>query len=695
MKRSIFLLGLFVALPVFVHADVLSDILRGDYNAKTMSATETDSVLNGVGGSRYRLTCENKQPLFRRSFLADYYLVDTQKGTRVRLSDQPVRDAQLSPNGDYVVYAKADNNLYIYKVRFETEVPITTDTDREIHNGIADWLYEEEFGATGMFAFSPDSKMLAFVRLDETDVPVFTWQEYIKEDGAATGGLYPVSKSLRYPKAGERNARASVCVYDLYYKTIRTLQLPEMNDAYIPRVRWTNMVQSGKRKEAVSEIVVERLNRDQNKMEVLLVNPKSTVSRLFYTESSNSCFVDYSLFDSWQWLSDNRVIVLSEKGGYRQAYLYSSQGIEQRLLTQEQRDVTKLYGFDEGTQTLFYQAATTPEERLCYAVNIKKQVTKLLTGEVGTHELTFSKDYKHYIDCYQSTRTPNRYALYTTGKEDMTTLLSNEPVRDAWEALGIPEMEFFTFATERGDTLHGWQILPKDFDKSKRYPVVMFQYSGPASQRVLNRWRKRFEYYLASQGYAVVSVDGRGTDARGRAFRNATYMQLGLREAEDQISTAQYLQTLPYVDGGRIAIVGWSYGGFEALMCMSKQPRVAGGQTPLFRCGIAIAPVTSWRLYDSAYTERYMRRPQVNDRGYDSSDLTKLAADLQGKLLIVHGLADDNVHVQNTFLYTEALVQAGKQFEMQIYPDDNHFLRNRSNYEHLHRRLLWFLENNL
>lgn len=309
--------------------------------------------------------------------------------------------------------------------------------------------------------------------------------------------------------------------------------------------------------------------------------------------------------------------------------------------------------------------------------------------------MTFSKDYKHYIDCYQSTRTPNRYALYTTGKEDMTTLLSNEPVRDAWEALGIPEMEFFTFATERGDTLHGWQILPKDFDKSKRYPVVMFQYSGPASQRVLNRWRKRFEYYLASQGYVVVSVDGRGTDARGRAFRNATYMQLGLREAEDQISTAQYLQTLPYVDGGRIAIVGWSYGGFEALMCMSKQPRVAEGQTPLFRCGIAIAPVTSWRLYDSAYTERYMRRPQVNDRGYDISDLTKLAADLQGKLLIVHGLADDNVHVQNTFLYTEALVQAGKQFEMQIYPDDNHFLRNRSNYEHLHRRLLWFLENNL
>ena len=691
IQHLIILVGMLL-LPLTAQADTLTDLLTGKYNAKTMSAQEIDSVLNGTSTERYRLEYENKQQLFRHSFLADYYLIDTQKGTRKHLSDGPIRDAVLSPNGDYVVYAKADGNLYINKLRFEgVEVAITKDTNPEIFNGIADWLYEEEFGITGLFAFSPDSKMVAFVRLDETGVPVFQWQNYI-----GLQGQYPQIESLRYPKSGEKNASATVCVYDIQAKTTRTMQLSEMSEAYIPRIRWTNIPAAKGNETATAELAILRLNRDQNKMEVLLGNPKSTVTRTFYKEESQTCYVDYEMFDSWQWLQDNRVIVLSEKGGYTQAYLYSSQGMEQKLLTPEKRDITKLYGFDETTQTLYYQAVDgDPEERHAFARNIKKQTTTLLTSERGTHDLTFAKDYKHYVDCYQSIRTANRYALYTTGKQDRKTLLDNDSIRDVWETSGIPEGDFFTFTTERGDTLHGFQILPKDFDPSKRYPVVMFQYSGPASQRVLNRWRKRFEYYVATQGYVVVSVDGRGTNARGRAFRNASYMQLGLKEAEDQISTAQYMQTLPYVDKEHIAIVGWSYGGFEALMCLSKQPRVEEGQTPLFRCGIAIAPVTSWRLYDSAYTERYMRRPQVNDTGYDNSDLTKMAGELQGKLLIVHGLADDNVHAQHTLLYVDALVQAGKQFEMQIYPDDNHFLRKRGNYEHLHRRLMLFLDQNM
>lgn len=691
MKNHALLIGLFALLPCMVHADMLTDILDGHYNAKTMSAHEKDSILNGTNVERFRLEYENKQQLFRRSFFADYYLVDNQKHTRLRISDAPIRDAQLSPNGKYIVYAKQDGNLYIYKVDFKTEVPVTTDANPEIFNGIADWLYEEEFGITGMFAFSPDSKMLAFIRLDETGVPVFEWQNYINQPGQ-----YPTSDSLRYPKAGETNASASVRIYDIHQKTTRTMQLPEMKEAYIPRIRWTNLPQSPKKgEEPAADLVILRMNRDQNKMEVLLGNPKSTVTRPFYREESDKYFVDYELFDSWQWLRDNRVVVLSEKGGYTQAYLYSAQGFEQKVLTPEQRDITCLYGFDETTQTLYYQAATTPEERQCFAVNIKKGTTTPLTRESGMHDLTFSTDYKSYIDCFQSTTMPHTYTLFSVGKPAGKVLLSNDSVRLAWQALGIPEKEFFTFRTERGDVLHGWKMMPKDYEQGKRYPVVMFQYSGPASQRVLNQWRKRWEEYLAAQNYVVVCVDGRGTNARGRDFRNATYMHLGLKEAEDQISTAQYLQTLPYVDPQRIAITGWSYGGFESIMCLSKQPRVKEGETPLFKCGISIAPVTSWRLYDSAYTERYMRRPQVNEAGYDGSDLTKIADQLQGNLLIVHGLADDNVHAQNTFLYTEALVQAGKQFEMQIYPDDNHFLRNRSNYEHLHRRLMLFLQRNL
>jgi dipeptidyl-peptidase-4 len=298
---------------------------------------------------------------------------------------------------------------------------------------------------------------------------------------------------------------------------------------------------------------------------------------------------------------------------------------------------------------------------------------------------------------------PNRYTLYETARvvgnktlslsEIGRVILSNDSVAAAWKASGLPNKEFLTITTERGDELNAWRVLPVGFDASKRYPVVMMQYSGPSSQRVTDTWRKRFAHYLASQGYVVVCADGRGTNARGREWRNATYMQLGTKEAEDQISVAKWLQSLPYVDGDRIALCGWSYGGYQTIMSMSMQPVVDG--KPLWKCGMAIAPVTSWRLYDSAYTERYMRRPQVNDAGYEKADAMKLAERLEGKLLLVHGLADDNVHAQQSWLYVDALVKAGKQFEMQMYPDDNHFLRKGSNYEHLHNRLLLFLQNNL
>ena len=269
------------------------------------------------------------------------------------------------------------------------------------------------------------------------------------------------------------------------------------------------------------------------------------------------------------------------------------------------------------------------------------------------------------------------------------TVLDNDSVLKVWKESGLPSKEFFELKTERGDVLNAWMIKPVGFDAAKKYPVVMMQYSGPASQRVTDTWRKRFGHYLASQGYVVVCVDGRGTNARGRDWRNATYMQLGVKEAEDQISAAKYLKTLPYVDGDRMAICGWSYGGYETLMCLSKQAEL------VWKCGIAIAPVTSWRLYDSAYTERYMRRPQVNEFGYEKADVMQLANDLKGNLLLVHGLADDNVHAQQSWLYVDALVQAGKQFEMQMYVDDNHFLRNGNNYEHLHKRIMLFLEKNL
>ena len=668
------------------YADRMMDIMQ-NYNAKTMSVAAIDSVLAGENGQvkneRFRLGYTNEKKLFRHSFFANHYLYDTQKHDTIWLSNEPVRDAVMSPNGKYVVYAKADNNLYIYKVDFKTEVAITTSTNIDIFNGISDWLYEEEFGTTTLFAFSPDSKQVAFVRLDETAVPSFSWQTYLNDDD---GALYPSLHSLRYPKAGEANASASVCVYDIHYKTIRTMELPSQMDGYLPRIVWTPLSKPTKKDEQpTSDIVILHVNRDQNKIDVLKGNPKSTVCHPFYSEESKKYFVNYELFDEWQWLNDGRVIVISEKGGYTQAYMYSSQGIEQRLLTPEERDIMKVYGYDPITQTLYYQAANTPMTRQAYALNVKKNITTCLTKGEGTHDLHFSADWKRYIECYHSTTTPHTYTLF----EVKGTILNNDSILQAWQALGVNEKEFFTITTERGDVLNAWRILPKDFDKSKKYPVVMLQYSGPTSQRVLNHWRKRFGYALADAGYLVVNVDGRGTGARGREWRNATYMQLGVKEAEDQISAAQYLKTLPYVDGDRMAICGWSYGGYQTLMCLSKQ------QEMVWQCGIAIAPVTSWRLYDSAYTERFMRRPQVNNFGYDGTDLMAMANQLTGQLLIVHGLADDNVHAQNTLLYTDALVKAGKQFEMQLYVDDNHSIRKPANNKHLHQRIMLFLQNNL
>ena len=704
-KNSLIVIALVVSVCAYAASDVdMMHLLRGGYDAKTMTIAEMDSVLNGeemCESHRYRLGYKNKEQLFRHSFFADYYLVDTKKNDTIIMSDAPVRDAVMSPNGKYVVYAKSDNNLYIYKVDFKTEVPLTlsrdevglmdleTNANTQIFNGVSDWLYEEEFGVTGLFSFSPDSKYLAFVRLDEKQVPTFEWQTYLSADSEDMR-LYPELHSLRYPKAGEMNAVASVCVYDVHKKSIVTVDLPTKSDDYIPRLCWTAQPETEQGKDPKSASVVALvLNRDQTKMAVYTANPKSTVSHPFYVEESEDYYVDYQLFDQWQWLSDGRVVVVSEKGGYTQAYLYSSQGIEQKLLTPEKRDVTAVYGYNEKMHTLYYQAANTPMTRQVYALNVKKNATTQLTRGEGTHNVRFSKDWKRYVDCYQSLSVPHRYTLHEVRGGSGSVILANDSLQQMWEVSGLPNKEFFTFTTERGDALNGWMIKPIGFDAAKKYPVVMMQYSGPASQRVTDTWRKRFGHYLASQGYMVVCVDGRGTNARGRAWRNATYMELGVKEAEDQISAAMYLKTLSYVDGDRMAICGWSYGGYETLMCLSKQPAL------VWKCGIAIAPVTSWRLYDSAYTERYMRRPQVNEYGYEKADVINLAADLKGNLLLVHGLADDNVHVQQSWLYVDALVQAGKQFEMQMYVDDNHFLRNGKNYEHLHSRIMKFLEKNL
>ena len=658
---------------------VLSGILAGEYNAKTLSVAEQDSILSiGIApaegiSTRYRLESENEERIFRHSRLADWYIIDTEKNNKRKalgasLQLGKVRDAQLSPNGRYVAFAK-DNNLYIHKLDFGTEVAVTKDANPDIINGIADWLYEEEFGTTALFAWSPDSKQVAFVRLDEREVPSFAWQTY----GTTQ---YPTADTLRYPKAGCANAKASVGVYDVGTKTIQTMQVnADQADVYIPRLKWID----------TNTLAVLRLNRDQTKMEVLSCNAKTTVAHPLYKEESKQYFVDYSLFDEWQWLSDGRFIVLSEKDGWRRAYLHSAQGVQQRALTPEGIDVTALYAVNEKTQTLYYQAATTPATRDIYAVSLKKGEATPITKEEGLWSARFAKDGTKAVLCYQSFNTPNTYYLWSKNKMDL--IQDNKDIQQAWTANNLPEPQFLKIKVESGESreLEAMLLSPITSNLS---PLIVMHYSGPASQRVLNRWRKRFEYALVEAGYAVLIVDSRGADCRGRAWRNETYMNLGQKEAEDLIAAANWAGQRPDIDAERMAILGWSYGGYQTLMTMS-QPNHP------FKAGVAIAPVTDWRLYDSAYTERYMRRPQVNERGYEAASLLLRAADLTGNVLIIHGTGDDNVHVQHTMQYIDALVQADKQFEMQLYTDDNHHLKKGNNAKHMHTKIINFLHKNL
>ncbi|MBR4431606.1 MAG: alpha/beta fold hydrolase [Paludibacteraceae bacterium] len=655
---------------------VLPAILAGDFKPQTLTIEEQDSILaigvppeEGVS-TRYHLECENEEQLFRHSSYADWFVIDSMRHTRKRLGEGlnlgKVRDAVMSPNGRYVAFAK-DNNLYIHKLDFGTEVAVTKDENTDIINGVADWLYEEEFGTTALFAWSPDSKQLAFVKLDEREVPTFSWQMFV-------GPQYPQTKSLRYPKAGCPNAKASVCIYDVPTKGIVSLPVnPKGEDVYFPRIRWYKD----------DRLFVVLVNRDQTKMEVLDCNSKSTVVYPWYHEESKEYFIDYSLFDEWLWLSDGRIIVLTEQEGWRQAYLYGNDGIKIKALTPEGMDVTALYAVDEKTQSLYYQAATTPATRDIYGLNLKKGVSTKITDSDGMYSARFSNDGSRAIICFQSFTTPNKYILWSKNK--CTPILDNKAIQEAWQANNLPEPQLLHIPNKNGQLLEAMLLSPLASSPS---PLVLMHYSGPASQRVLNRWRKRFEYALVEAGYAVLIVDPRGSDCRGREWRNETYMNLGQKEAEDLIAAAENIGQRDDIDASRMAILGWSYGGYQTLFTMS-QPNHP------FKAGVAIAPVTDWRLYDSAYTERYMRRPQVNDRGYQSASLLPRVEQLSGTVLIIHGTGDDNVHVQHTMQYIDALVQVDKQFEMQLYPDDNHHLRKGNNALHMHNRVLRFLEKSL
>jgi len=663
------------------------------YNYKTGAVVDTifsisrlkKSPITSISGYEFSpdeaklLVYTNVKYRYRRTFTADYYVYDIKRNELTSLSEKGSQEVPLfSPDSRYIAFAR-ENNLYMKKLDFNTEIAITKDGKfGSIINGTPDWVYEEEFEDTRYFEWSPDSKLLAFVKFDETKVPEYSFPLYIdntKEKGELTS--YPSTYKYKYPKAGENNSVVSVCVYDDYYKSIKTVKLGDDNDQdfYIPRIKWTN---------SPDQLAIFKLNRNQNRLDMLMTNPKSLLTKLCLREE-DKYYVDYENIDHIRFSSDNLSFIgVSEKDGYRHVYLYGINGVVKAQLTKGKWDVTDVYGFDEKKQVLYYQSAeVSPMQRDVYAIDTKGKKTRLTDGK-GTHNASFNSTFTYFVDNASSAETPNIYTLRTNTGTAVKVLENNAAVAADFKSLNLPKKEFFEFTTSENVKLNGWMVKPLNFDPNKKYPVLQVQYSGPNSQQVLDSWKIDWEYYLATKDYVVVCVDGRGTGARGAEFRKCTYQQLTLLETIDQVETAKYLAKQSYIDKDRIGIWGWSYGGTMTLFSMTTGENV-------FKAGIAVAPVTDFRLYDTAYAERYMRRPQENFKGYDQSSALLRASKLQGNLLIIHGSADDNVHAQNTMLFIDKLVAADKQFEMQFYTDKNHSILGKQTRRHLYTRMSEFL----
>ena len=716
---------LFLSVFHFASADLLTDITDGKYRAKTVSGIKSmndgehytllqnnklivkysyktgqavDTIfdasttkLNKIEQIRGYDFSPNEQKIlvyneqkfrYRRTFTSEYYVFDVKRNELKPLSEKGPQEVPLfSPDSRYIAFAR-ENNLFLHKLDFGTESPITKDGEfGKVINGTPDWVYEEEFVNTRYFVFSPDSKLVAFVKFNETDVPTYQMQKYLQSSLMQDGmPLYPVFQSFKYPKPGQPNSGVSVCVYDDFYKSVRTVNLGTIEtDFYIPRIKWTK---------EQDKLAVFVLNRNQNRLDMIYAHPKSLVSKLILREE-DKYYVDYDIIDDIYFTGDGKYFTfVSERNGWRHAYLYNMNGTLSKALTQGNFDVTKVYGYDETKQTLYFQSAEqSPLQRDVYAVDAKGKKTRLTDGK-GTHNALFSSTFAYFSDDASGLNSPNVTTMRNSKGESIRILEDNANLVAEFKSLNLPAKEFFSFTTSEGILLNGWMIKPVNFDSQKKYPALMTQYSGPNSQEVKDSWNAGWEYYLASQGYVVASVDGRGTAARGAQFRKCTYMQLGVLETKDQVEAAKYLGKQSFVDKNRIGIWGWSYGGFMTLNAMSTGEKI-------FKAGIAVAPVTDWRLYNSAYTERFMRQPKENNGGYDAGSPIKHAANLNGNVLIIHGTADDNVHVQNTYLYLDALLKADKQAELYLYTDKNHSILGKETRRHLYQKKFEFLESEL
>lgn len=611
------------------------------------------------------------EPIFRRSRLGIYYVYDVATKGITKISDAKIQEPEISPDGSKVAYV-LDNNLYIFDVWGKTTERITEDGSYgSIINGVTDWVYEEEFAFVQAFAWNSNGTKIAFLRFDETNVPHFSMDVYGQQ-------LYPFQYEFKYPKAGEENAKVTLHMYDVASGSTSDVNLN--NAYYIPRIKWMNRP---------NFLSVQTLNRHQNEMTLLSVNAdNNTVATLL--EEKDDAYVDVT--DNLTFLADDSFIWTSEADGHNHIYLYGNDGKLKNQVTEGPWEVTAYYGYDKKRRSIYYQSTENGSiNRDVYSIRINGKSKKRLTEQEGTNAADFSADYTYFINTFSSATMPYQFTLHeaSTGKE-LKVIKDNSTLDNRLETYELSPKEFSTISIN-GNDLNMYMIKPVDFDESKKYPLFMFQYSGPGSQQVANRWFSANDYWhqlLVSEGYIVVCVDGRGTGLKGRDFKKVTQKELGKYEVEDQIAAAKKLSELPYIDESRTGIWGWSYGGFMSTNCLLKGNDV-------FEMGIAVAPVTSWRFYDTIYTERYMQTPQENASGYDDNSPFNYPELLKGKYLLVHGSGDDNVHVQNTMRMIEALVQANKDFDWAIYPDKNHGIYGGNTRLHLFTKMTNFIKENL
>lgn len=646
-----------------------------------------DSYQFSPDGSKILIATETT-PIYRHSYTAVHYLYPVKRNDKgvttnnivEKLSDGGPQQAPVfSPDGNLVAFVR-DNNIFLVKLLYgNSESQVTEDGKlNSVLNGIPDWVYEEEFGFNRALEFNADNTMLAYVRFDESEVPSYTFPLFAGE-APRNNALqdYPGEYTYKYPKAGYPNSKVSVHTFDIKSKVTRQVKLPIDADGYIPRIRFT---------QDPNKLAIMTLNRHQNRFDMYFADPRSTVCKLALRDES-PYYTNENVFDNIRFYPDNFSFV-SDKSGYPHLYWYSMNGNLIKQVTSGNYEVKSFIGWNPDTNEFYYTSnEESPMRQAVYKIDRKGKKVKL-SNQQGTNSPIFSSSMKYFMNKFTSLDTPMLITLNDNTGKVLKTLVTNDKLKEKLAGYAIPQKEFFTFKTTEGVDLNGWMMKPVNFDPSKRYPVLMFQYSGPGSQQVLDKWGISWETYMASLGYVVACVDGRGTGGRGSEFQKCTYLNLGVKEAKDQVEAAKYLGGLPYVDKGRIGIWGWSFGGYMTIMSMSEG-------TPVFKAGVAVAAPTDWKYYDTVYTERFMRTPKENAEGYKAASAFSRADNLHGNLLLVHGMADDNVHFQNCTEYAEHLVQLGKQFDMQVYTNRNHNISGGNTRNHLYTRLTNFFLNNL